>query len=54
MWRCDIVMEKGNAHTVLVGKPEERRPLEDNRRREDNIKMYLNKNDGRVRASTAT
>jgi hypothetical protein len=34
--------ERRAAHRVLVGKPEEKRPLgRPRRRREDNIKMYL-------------
>jgi hypothetical protein len=37
---CNMHGEKRNAHRILVGKPEEKRPLGRLRRRwEDNIKM---------------
>jgi hypothetical protein len=39
---CSAQGEKRNAYMILVGKPEEKRPLERLRRRwEDNIKMNL-------------
>jgi hypothetical protein len=41
--------EKRNAHRVLVGKPEEKRPLERPRHSwEGNMKMDLNELDGMV------
>jgi hypothetical protein len=39
---CSTYLERSGAYRVLVGKPEERRPLQTLRRRwEDNIKMDL-------------
>jgi hypothetical protein len=38
---CSTHGEKMNAYRILVGKPEEKRPLGRVRRRWDNIKMVL-------------
>jgi hypothetical protein len=39
---CSLHGDMRNAYKILVGKPERKEPLgRSNRRRQDNIKMYL-------------
>jgi len=43
-WACNTYRERRGVYRVLVGKPEEKRPLETSRCRwEDNVKMDLQK-----------